>query len=88
MLNAGLPFLQLQWLQLCTYKVQNHVQVRFLRYLLSYYDCKISVALEIGVVLPFAWSSISGDAVLVVLPRQLGNVQQKDSIGTYDQTTG
>ena len=70
MLGAGLPFLELQWLQLCTYKVQLHVLVRVLIQLLSCYDCKISVALVVGVVLHSAWSSI-GDAVLVVLPVEL-----------------
>ena len=58
-------FLQLQ---LCPYKVQVHVPVRVLIQLLSCCDCKISVALVVGVVLPSAWSSIV-DAVLVVLPR-------------------
>ena len=42
--------------------------VRVLIQLLSCCDCKISVALVVGVVLHSAWSSI-GDAVLVVLPR-------------------
>ena len=74
MLGTGLPLLQLQWLQLCTYKVQLHVPVWVLIQLLSCCDCKISVALVVGVVLHSAWSSI-GDAVLVVLPRELDKVR-------------
>ena len=63
-----MPFLQLQ---LCTYKVQNHAQVRFLLHLLSCCDSSISVAFFVGVLLPSAWSNTIGDAVLVVLPVEL-----------------
>ena len=70
MLGAGLPFLELQWLQLCTYKLQVHVPVRVLIQLLSCFYSRISFALVVGVVLHSAWSSI-GDAVLVVLPVEL-----------------
>ena len=66
------PFLQLQ---LCTYKVQLHVQVCFLLHLLSCCDNDISVALIVGVVLFSALSSICGAVVLVVLPGQLDKVQ-------------
>ena len=62
-----MPFLQLQ---LCTNKVQNHAQVRFLLHLLSCCDSSISVVFFVGVLLPSAWSNI-GDAVLVVLPVEL-----------------
>ena len=70
MLGAGVPLLQLQWLQLCIYKLQLHGKVRVLIRLFSRCDCKISVALVAGVVLHSAWSNI-GDAVLVVLPVEL-----------------
>ena len=81
MLGAGLPFLQLQWLQLCSYKVQVHVPVQVLIQLWSFCDCKIPLALVVGVVLHSAWFSI-GDAVLEVLPVELDKGQQNDSIGT------
>ena len=68
MLGAGLPFLQLQWLQLCPYKVQVYVPVWVLIQLFSCCDYKISFGLVVGVVLHSAWSNIGGDAVLVVLP--------------------
>ena len=69
MLGAGLPFLKLQWLQLCPYKVPVNVPVRFLIQLLSCFNSKIFVALVVGIVLPSAWLRIGVDAVLVVLPR-------------------
>ena len=69
MLGAGLPFLKLQWLQLCPYKVPVNVPVWFLIQLLSCFNSKISVALVFGIVLPSAWSRIGGDAALEVLPR-------------------
>ena len=59
MLGAGLPLLQLQWLQLCTYKIQIHVQVQVLIHLLSCFFSRISVALVAGVVLLSALSSIA-----------------------------
>ena len=68
MLSAGLPFLSLQWLQLCHYKLQLHVQVWFLIQLLSCFNSQISVALVVGIVLPSAWSRSGGDVILVVLP--------------------
>ena len=69
MLEAGLPFLKLQWLQLCPYKVPVNVPVRFLIQLLSCFNSKISVSLVVGIVLPYTWLRIGVDAVLVVLPR-------------------
>ena len=70
MLGAGLPFLQLQWLQLCPYKVQVYVPVRVSIQLFSCCDYKIPFGLAVGLVLHSAWSNI-GDACLVVLPAEL-----------------
>ena len=74
MLGVGIPLLQLQWLQLCTYKIQIHVQVQVLIHLLSCFFSRISVVLVAGIVLLSALSSICG-AVLVMLPGQLEKVR-------------